>query len=560
MAENIDVAGAEGIELGDIGAILKRRFFALLLPFIVVVVLSAIVAYALPPVFRSEATILVEGEEIPADFVETTVTGYVQQRIQELRQRILTRGRLIEIAEEIGVTEALPEDILDGDIVQLMRDSTEVAMVDVKASTGGSARQSLITIAFVVAFENDKPQVARAGARNISTLFLEENKKLREAQVAEVSEFLAVEADRLEQQVLEFESKLAAFKEKHVNELPEHASLNMRLMEQTEAKIERSEERLRSFEDRKLNVEAQISVTDPYKEVFTDSGKRVQTGLERLSVLLAEYGSKSAQYSQDHPDIVRIRREIESLDTQTGGVTGAGRILSQLTGAREALAKAKQRYSDQHPDVKKLKKKVDALDQELSEISVAPGVVNVEPEVREVPVAPDNPSYIRLQTQLDSLNAEIRAEQEKQDSLNRKINEYESRLSRSPGVERDYLAISKDYDSAKSKYKEIRNKQLKAELAEQLEKDEKGGRFTLVDPANLPSSPDRPNRLGILLIGVMLATMCGIGTAGIMEFNDNSVRGSKGIIALFNEPPLAVIPYIENTRDKSSIRFRRIIY
>ncbi|MEM7207704.1 MAG: hypothetical protein AAF434_07780 [Pseudomonadota bacterium] len=440
-----------------------------------------------------------------------------------------------------------------------MRESTQVAMVDVKA-TGGSGRVSTITIAFTVAFEANKPEVARAGARQIADLFLEENRKLREEQVAQVSEFLAIEADRLEQQVLGLEDQLAKFKEKHLNELPEHASLNMRLVAQTESQIERTELKIRSLEDRKLNLESQISTTDPYKEVFTDTGRRVQTGLERLSVLLAEYSSKSSLYSQDHPDIVRLRREIQSLDTQTGGVTEAGRILSELTAAREALSTAQQKYSDAHPDVKKLQKTVDSLDRELSEISIAPGITTAQVEEKPKPVAPDNPTYIRLQTQLDAVNADIVAENKQIGNLSAKLIEYEERLSRSPGVERDFLAISKDYESAKSKYQEIRNNQLKAELAEQLERDEKAGRFTLVDPANLPDFPDRPNRLGIVLIGFMLATISGVGTAGIFEFNDTSVRGSKGIVALFNEPPLAVIPYIENAQDKSKSRVRRLLY
>ncbi len=558
MDENVDYRGGDGIDLSDIGAIIKRRAFALLIPFFVLALASVILAYTLPPVYLSVATILVEGEEIPTDLVETTVTGYVQTRIEEIRQRILTRKKLLEIAEEIGLLESFPEDTTDSEIVKQMRESTDVAMVDVKASSG-SSRQQVITIAFTVAFEAHTPRIARNGAKKISKLFLEANKELRKQQVAQVSDFLSVEAERLKQLLLEMEGVVAKFKEKHINELPEQASLNMRLLEQTESKIERTEERIRSLEDRKINLLSQISVTDPYKQVFTDSGRRVQTGLERLSVLLAEYNSKSSLYSQNHPDIIRLLREIKSLDTQTGGTTGAGRILVQLTTSREALSKAQERYSDEHPDVKKLQKKVDSLNRELSEISVAPGVVAPKEE-RDIPVAPDNPVYIRLQTQLDTVDADITAQNEQRDSLSKKLERYENRLARSPGVEREFLALSKDYDSAKSKYREIKGKLLEAELAEQLEKEERAGRFTMVDPANLPSEPDRPNRLGILLIGMMLAAMSSIATAGVIEFNDNSVRGSKGILAMFGEPPLAVIPFIENSHDRTRSRIRRSIY
>src|SRR5262245_10872524 len=89
-----------GLDLWSYVAILKRRKLLLILPFILVLSIGFVVTMALPPVFRSEARILVESQQIPTELVRPTVTAGAKERIQVIEQRVMTRENLLNIAEK----------------------------------------------------------------------------------------------------------------------------------------------------------------------------------------------------------------------------------------------------------------------------------------------------------------------------------------------------------------------------------------------------------------------------------------------------------------------------
>jgi polysaccharide biosynthesis transport protein len=76
--------------LEDYLAILKRRKWQLILPIVLLAPIAVIVALTLPPIYRSTATILIEQQEIPPDLIRTTVTSFADQRIQVIKQRVMT--------------------------------------------------------------------------------------------------------------------------------------------------------------------------------------------------------------------------------------------------------------------------------------------------------------------------------------------------------------------------------------------------------------------------------------------------------------------------------------
>lgn len=528
------------VGIGDYAAIFSRRKKYFLIPLILIAAISAAFVAFLPPVYRSEATVLVENQSIPSDIVETTVTGYVQQRIQELQQRILTRNKLLEVAKDIGLVKHVwgNKPVETNEIVELMKDSVLVEMVDVKAGT----RQSVVTVAFIISFEAGTAELAKAGASVISNAFVEGNAAIRNEQVKTVTVFLDKEAERLSSQIQEHEKKLAAFKAKHVNQLPELNGANNRQLESTEAQIERAEASIQEQRERLVDLESQLSVTNPYKDVFTGNGNRVLSGAERFNAVMAEYLELSSRYSPNHPDVKKLRSDLESLDRQMGG-NGVRRIVAGLAKARGELLTAQQKYSGQHPDVIRLKSRISSLEQELQSISVQSQGRGLD---YEKPTAPNNPAYIALKTQISNAKARIRSEQRKLSRLNQKLNELERRLSSAPAVEREYLALTQDYQTAKNKYNEIKEKQLKAELAENLEGSGQSERFVLVDRANLPSSPDRPNRIGIAALGLFLAMIVGLSSVAMAEYMDDAIYGSQGVKAVFDAPPLAIIPKIDS--------------
>ncbi len=532
--------------MSDYLALLLRRKSHILIPFVLILGAGVALAFLLPPVYVSQATILVKDAEIPTDIIQTTVTGYLQQRIEEIKQRTLTRQGLIDIADQIKFYQNQSKKRpIKEEIAREMRRNIIVEMVEVKANDPGG-RGGAVTVAFTVAFEAGDPLTAKSGARAITALFIEENKALRRGAVKGVSEFLVERVSTARQAISEIQKKLTVFKKKYVNELPEQIESNRRLLEQTQAQIDRIDSEMRGLEDRSVTLSGQLSYTNPYKDVFSDDKRRIQTGSERLNVLTAEYKQTSARYSPEHPEVRKLRRELKSMVAQLGTSSGAGQLLNSLIETRDELARAEQRYSAAHPDVKKLSAKVAQLEIELSE---AAATMPAKTQVTEA-VRPSNPVYVNLKTQLDNVNAQMSAAQLRRKTLLAKAQEYESRVFSSPGIEEEYRALNIELDARKSTYKDLGEKLTKAKLASKLEDGGKSERFDIVDPAALPYKPDRPNRLGIILLSFLLATSAGVGVAAIGEFTDSTIYGSKGLVAAFGAQPIAVIPNIPE-RDNS---------
>ena len=124
------------------------------------------------------------------------------------------------------------------------------------------------------------------------------------------------------------------------------------------------------------------------------------------------------------------------------------------------------------------------------------------------------------------------------------LKEYEERVLKIPENEREYLTLKRDYENAYSKYRDIKAKQLEAQLAEAMETERKGERFSLIEPPALPLEPIRPNRLAIVFIGFVFAGAAGVGNVFLAEALDESVYGAKSLAAITGQAPLVVIPVI----------------
>lgn len=543
-------SGSSRFDAGEYLSILRRRKWHFAIPFVVILAISIAVAFGLPPVYKGTATILVEKQEIPSEIIQSTVTGYVQERIQSLQQRLLTHDNLWKLAEEIdylGEERALlPPD----EVVAQMREGILIEMIDVQTQDPGNARPALITVAFNVNFEAPVAETAAKGANRLAQMYLDEDHEARLEQTAEVTRFLGKQADRLRAEIVELEQQIAEFKKENVGQMPGVTDLNLRLLEQTEGKIEATVDRIRTMEERRIFLQSQLATTPLTGPMTGDLGQPVLSPQARLQVLKSQYANASATYSPEHPDLVRMRREIAQLEQEYGSGQ-AGSAYAELQRQRAQLAALRQRYSESHPDVRKLMHNIEQLQAQLAEErdgGQAPPASVVQ--------APDNPAYIRLQTEMDALDANLQAERSQLEKLRAKAEDLERRVTATPLVERDYLALSRDYKNAQAKYSQVKDQMLQSKAAEELEREEKAQRFALVGPARVPLLPDRPNRIGLALLGLFLAATTGMGAIAAAEYTDHRVRGRRDVVEVFGAPPLVAIPYIENPEDISRRRIR----
>lgn len=165
---------------------------------------------------------------------------------------------------------------------------------------------------------------------------------------------------------------------------------------------------------------------------------------------------------------------------------------------------------------------------------------------------PDNPAYVALQTQLGTVDLNLKAMKEQRDRALRRIAEYEARLVQTPQVEQEGRGLLREYEAAMKRYREIKQNLMGANLALELEQEQKGERYSILEAAQLPDRPERPNRRAFILLGLVLGMGSGIGYASLAEYMDRTVRGQRSLAGLLGAPPLAAIPFIPNGIDPPS--------
>ena len=295
----------QGLTLSDYLEIAIRRKRELIWPALVLFSIVAVVAAVLPNKYESVARVMIEPSEIPDEFVRTTVLASTRQQLGATTERVLTTENFRAIIEKHGLYPELVEETSIDAVARAARGSARVAMIS--SAQGGSGLPDG-AIGFIVAYESPSPDTARIVAQELTELFLRENTIQRRQAAGETTRFVTQEADRLSREISEVEDRLAAFKEANRNVLPEMQNLNMNLLRRAEEQLERNDQDLREMEARVANLQSQLAAMNPSPH------------LDRVMALEAEYASLAATYTERHPDRIRVRRELETLRQDAGGV------------------------------------------------------------------------------------------------------------------------------------------------------------------------------------------------------------------------------------------------
>lgn len=544
------MANRQIASLEDFLAALGRRKGRAAAALLTVLALATAAALLLPSVYRSSATILIEQQEIPQDLVRSTITTYADQRIQVISQRVMTRSNLLQIIEKYDLyprdREREPSEV----IVERMREDIRLNTISADVIDPRSGRPTSATIAFSLSFDYENPDRAEKVTNELTTLYLNENFRNRTKTATDTSDFIGEEVARISSHIAELEKELAGFKEVNAGRLPEVQSLNLQLLDRTERDLLEIDRQLRTMEERRIQLESELTQASPYSNLYAETGERILSPVDKLKTLEASYVSAAAIYSEAHPDIVRMKRELDALrqevttSSQMQGVLDTTQDLdAKLASLTDALRAARERYAGAHPQIVQLETEINRTQAQLL---VKQRELRTEGKLAS---HPDNPAYIRLRTDLEAVMSEQRALQAQRKELAQKIALYEQRVAQAPQVEKEYRAMKQDLDAAWIKHTELRAKEMEAQIAKTLEAQRKAERFALIEPPLLPEKPIAPNRFLIFLFGVLTAFAVALGVVVTGERFDKTIRGTGDIESLLDAEPLAAIPYIATRQD-----------
>jgi uncharacterized protein involved in exopolysaccharide biosynthesis len=302
----------------------------------------------------------------------------------------------------------------------------------------------------------------------------------------------------------------------------ENAAENQRFLQNKAVEINTS---IRDMEARLADFKAKYADALPgTQQRNADAADRLQRDLDGMEAQL--------RIAQERESLL----ELQLSQVSPSLVAAISDRTTELAKLKAQLADAQQRYTPNHPDVKRLQRAVQAL----VETPAATGPA----------AAPDNPDYLRIASQLDSARREVAALQASVSRGHQQIARYSESKQLAPNVEREYSDLTRDYELAQQQNREIQGKLRDAALATTLESEQRGERFTLIRAPYPPTSPYFPNRLGIILLGLVLGFGLAFGAIAVIESSDPNVRGMRDLSELTDVPVIGAIPVLLNRDDR----------
>jgi uncharacterized protein involved in exopolysaccharide biosynthesis len=336
---------------------------------------------------------------------------------------------------------------------------------------------------FSIHYENPDPRIAVKVGADLVDLVLMSNRLARADQAQNAYKFLKVQADELVVSMGAMEQKLAQFKGRYGDALPTAQGRNLAGVDRTQRDLESLQRDIRMAEEREGLLSLQLSELSPSLTVAV-SNWRIELARLKSELALAEQ-----KYTQEHPDVRRLKRAIADLAQQ--GAAG--------DSAQSAT--------------------------------------------------PDNPEYLRVRSQLAAARRELAGLRASASRARSELSGFESNLATAPNVEREYVQLVREYEAAQGRYQDIQEKLKSATLAQTLEREALGERFALVRKPFTPKAPYSPNRLGIILLGFVLGAGLAILAVALVDSADPTVRSADDLEGVVDGMPLGAVPVILNAGD-----------
>lgn len=467
----------------DLLHVLKKRARPAMIAAFAVLLVATCIIFLIPAKYEAKATLLIEHMDMPVELAGGTGSQeYVEQRLQRTKQRVLTDESVKAVIERRGVYDLNDGADLDY-LIDTFKENTFVTPQVTGVIDPRSMRSAELTYAFDVGFWYSDPKVATVVANDLADLFVSSSAMQAKEDALRAIEFAKVESERLAGELRVREGRLAAFRQQNPGGLPEDRVRNQERALSLERDIAAVDSDIRTARARRDLLDAQIRDTPRDAPTIDENGQVVVGGADRLAQAQQELMAALAKYSENHPDVRRLRREIATLSQDAkGGVT------------RPAT----------------------------------------------------NPAYLQLESQLNNANIEIRELSNRRYTMSGQLSQMQGEITLSPKLEEQYRELVRDYEVMKTQYEQMRAQQATAELKAKAANTSAAESYVLINPAREPEDPLEPDRVALMFLALVLAVAAGIGTAYFMNVADTTIRGSSDIAALGGGSTFAHVPMMRS--------------
>jgi protein tyrosine kinase modulator len=468
----------------DVVAIIRRRFWLILLLSLFGGAAGFVAARVLPKKYLSKTLVLVQQPEVQP--VAPISADNVNQRLATMQQQILSTARLEPIIRDLNLyprdVNRLPMD----DVVQEFRESVNVTAVAPMTETKA---QNLPGFTISVTYET--PELAQKICSTITSMFISEDIKVTGVNNKENTEFLNEQLTQKKLELDKEEARLAEFQRRNRGILPEDLQGNMSYLSGQTTQLE--------------------AATQALNRAQQDKGFAESILAQQLSAWQA------TQAGQANP---------ETLD-------------SQLEALQTQLTALQSKYTDDHPDVIKLKNDIAVMKLKIAQSEQQKAAAPVEKTTVGEPT-----QILQLRAQIHQYDQVIKERTAQQEELKKQIEIYQARVTATPEIEQEYKLLTRDHDTVLGAYNDLLKRRDASQMSGQYEESKQDDRFLVLDPANMPTEPSFPKMPMFAGGGFGAGLALAVGLSLLFEMQDTSMRSEHDIEVVLRLPVLAMIPVI----------------
>jgi len=479
--------------------ILRRRKILAVTTFMTVLAAALAFARYLPDLYRGTAMVLIE-RPISESILKAPVSGELESRLYVIKQEILSRDRLTQLINRFDLYPELRK-----------REGIEEALTqarnDVVIQPAGPEQVSgrVKTVSFSLSFTGDSRETVAEVTNAIAAFYLAQNTAMRSGEATRTTQFLNQQLIEAKKELDRHERALSEYTTRHVGELPQQVGVNLATLERLNTQLRlNGEQQIRIIEQREKLFEGTrepgsvgARATDP------DASPETIERLRQIEKLKTEMVGLETKTTPRHPDVIRLREQIAALEREAAAAEAA-ELQKRDEAAKLATAKAEQARND--------------------------AVNGPGPQLRR--------------RTLENLDAELAKLRQEEAGIRQTIASFEQRLESAPQRQQEYQLITRDYSAAKDLYDSLLRRYEEAQLTASMETGNHGERFRILEPALPPEGPSAPNRMRLMIMGLLLAFAAGVAAVLAREQFDTSFHSVDELREFTTVPVLVSIPPI----------------
>jgi polysaccharide chain length determinant protein (PEP-CTERM system associated) len=483
------------ITLSEVKRIFRHYWWILPAAVIGCGALGVLAATLLPKKYTSETLVLVDQPTVPTEFVKPVVSEDLNHRLSSMQEQILSRSRLQPIIEKFDL---YPEDRQRKSIEDLVEKLRTAVVVTPMESMPGTQNRSLPGFYVSVTYRN--AETAQKVCAEITSMFMQQNTQEREQQAVHTTSFLSGQLEEAKKKLDDQDQRLAAFKRQYLGSLPEEEQTNLNLLSGMNSQLEANVQALSRAQQDKTFNESLLAQQEAGAAVVVPGarGASSETPEQQLNALEDQLASMEARYTEEHPDVVKLKKQIEDFKVRMS-----------------AAPKPKE-----------------------------PGEVTL-PKTESFQM-----QQLRAKLRQDDLN--IADLNKRQTQIQAQIAQFQGRLQASPVVEQQLKEITRNYQSAQDFYNDLQKKRQQSAMASELEHQQESEQFRILDPPNLPDKPSFPKRTIFGAGGLAAGFGMAFAIMYLIALLDKSMHSERDVQVCLNLPVLTTVPMLEISKPGSS--------